>query len=96
MNKKGNRYNQEFKEDILKLINDEKRSVSSVVKDFGVNEQTIRNWLRGNKDRQDPHKSKVAELEAQIKAQDKKIADQEQTIEILKKATAIFAQSNRK
>ena len=48
MSKKGHRYNQKFKEDIIKLINDEKRSVSSVVKDFGVNEQTIRNWLKGS------------------------------------------------
>lgn len=96
MNKKGNRYNQQFKEDIIRLVHEEKRSVASVVKDFGVNEQTIRNWLKGNKDRQDPYKSKVAELEAEIKAKDKKIADHEQTIDILKKATAIFAQSNRK
>ena len=37
-----------------------------------------------------------AELEAELKAKDKKIADQELTIDILKKATAIFVQNNRK
>jgi transposase-like protein len=96
MTKKGKRYNQEFKADILRLINVEKRPVSSVVKDFGVNDQTVRNWLKETKDNQDPTNSKIAELEAKLKERDKKMADQELTIDILKKATAIFAQSNRK
>lgn len=96
MSKNGRRYNQEFKDDILRLINEEKRSVSSVVRDFGVNEQTVRNWLKQTKDQQDPLKARIAELEAELKAKDKKIADQELTIDILKKATAIFAQNNRK
>lgn len=38
MTKNGKRYNQQFKDDILRLIHEEKRSVSSIVKDFGVNE----------------------------------------------------------
>lgn len=96
MSKNGKRYNQQFKDDILRLIHEEKRSVSSIVKDFGVNEQTVRNWLKDHKNRQDPVKSRIAELEAELKAKDKKIADQELTIDILKKATAIFAQNNRK
>ncbi len=96
MSKKGKRYDEQFKKDILRLIQEENRSVSSVVKDFGVNEQTIRNWLKAGKERQNPYLSRVAELEAELKAKDKKIADQEMTIDILKKATAIFAQNNRK
>lgn len=96
MAKNGTRYNQEFKNDILRLINEEKRSISSVVKDFGVNEQTVRNWLKKNKNLQDLPNARIAELEAELKVKDKKIADQELTIDILKKATAIFAQSNRK
>lgn len=96
MTKKGKRYNQEFKQDILRLIFEEKRSVSSVVRDFGVNEQTVRNWMKQNENNQDPLQARIAELEVEIKARDKKIADQEATIDILKKATAIFAQNNRK
>lgn len=56
----------------------------------------MRNWLKQHKGQQDPVKSRIAELEAELKAKDKKIADQELTIDILKKATAIFAQNNRK
>jgi transposase-like protein len=96
MSNKGKRYNQEFKDDILRLIREENRSVSSIVKDFGVNDQTVRNWLKEQKDGQDPINRRIAELETELKAKDKKIADQELTIDILKKATAIFAQNNRK
>lgn len=96
MSKNGKRYDEQFKNDILRLIQEEGRSVSSVVKDFGVNEQTVRNWLKASQTIRDPQRSRIAELEAELKAKDKKIADQEMTIEILKKATAIFAQNNRK
>lgn len=68
----------------------------SVAEDFGVNDQTIRNWLKDTKDKQDPDKVKIAELEAELKEAKKKVADQELTIDILKKATAIFVQNNRK
>ncbi len=96
MTKNAKRYNQQFKDDILRLVLEEKRPISSIVKDFGVNDQTVRNWLKEQKGQQDPVKSRIAELEAELKAKDKKIADQELTIDILKKATAIFAQNNRK
>ncbi len=96
MTSKGKRYNQEFKSDILKLIQQEKRSVASIVTDFGVSEQTVRNWLKQNRDSKDSDKVRIAQLEAELKAKDKKITDHEMTIEILKKAAAIFAQNNRK
>jgi len=96
MTTKGKRYNQEFKADIMRLINQDGRSVASIVKDFGVSEQTVRNWLKGTKDSKDPDKARIAELEAELKVKDKRLADHEMTIEILKKATAIFAQNNRK
>jgi transposase-like protein len=85
MTSKGKRYNQEFKLEIVKLINQDGRSVASVVKNFGVSEQTVRNWLKETKDSKDPDKVRIAKLEAELKARDKKLADQEMTIEILKK-----------
>jgi transposase-like protein len=96
MSKNGKRYDEQFKKDVVRLVQEENRSVSSVVKDFGVNEQTVRNWLKVSKKSRDPQISRIAELEAELKAKDKKIADQEMTIDILKKATAIFVQNNRK
>ena len=96
MAKNGRRYTEEFKEDIIKLVREENRSIPSVSKDFGVNEQTVRNWLKKTKDKQDPDLVRIAELEAELRKTKKKLADQEMTIDILKKATAIFAQNNRK
>ena len=96
MKKNGKRYTEEFKADIIRLVREENRPVSSIVKDFGVNDQTIRNWLKETKDKQDPDNVRIAELEAELKEAKKKVADQELTIDILKKATAIFVQNNRK
>lgn len=96
MNNNSKRYTPEFKADIVRLITEENRSVSSIVKDFGVSEQTVRNWLNESKGRKEPYKIRIAELEAELKETKKKLADSEVTIDILKKATAIFTQNNRK
>ena len=96
MNNKGKRYNEEFKADIIRMIREEKRSVASVCKDFGVNNQTIRNWLGEIKRKEDPDKVRIAELEAELKETKKKLADSGLSVDILKKCTAIFAQNNRK
>lgn len=92
----GKRYNEEFKVDIIRMIQGNGCSVSSVSKDFGVSKQTIRNWITECNDRQDTKIAKLSELEIELKEAKKKIADQEMTIEILKKATAIFAQNSQK
>jgi len=92
----GNRYTEEFKADAIRLVREGNRSALSVAKDLGINPQTLRNWLGEDKKRQNPDKLRIAELEAELKAKDRKIADLEMTNEILKKATAIFATSNRK
>lgn len=92
----GKRYAKEFKSDAIRLIREDGRSVNQVAKDLGVNDQTLRNWLGEVKSRQDPDRLRISELEHELKEKNKKIADLELTNEILKKATAIFATSNRK
>lgn len=96
MKNTGKRYEQQFKDEIIRLVKVEKRTVASIERDFGVKEQTVRNWLKDHKDASDPEKVRIAELEAKLKEANKKLADQEMTIEILKKATAIFAKNDRK
>jgi transposase-like protein len=92
----GNRYTDEFKADVIRMVKEGGRPVGSVAKDLGVNSQTIRNWLGEDKKIQDPYKSRIAELEAELKAEKKRTADLEETVDILKKATAIFVKDNRK
>ncbi|WHH56922.1 transposase [Petroclostridium sp. X23] len=92
----GNRYSKEFKEDAIRLVKEEGRSSISVAKDLGVNPQTLRNWLKEYTDSQDPQKTRIAELEAELREKKKRIADLEMTNDILKKAAAIFVKDNQK
>lgn len=96
MNNKGNRYNEQFKEDAVRLIIKEGRSINGVAKDLGINNQTLRNWISDKKKTDDPDKSKIAELEAKLKEKERRINDLEESVTILKKATALFIQGNGK
>jgi len=89
--RQGHRYNAEFKADIIRLINQEGRTVASIVNDFDLSEQTVYNWLSKAKGRENPDKVRISELEAQLKTERHKTADLEETVTILKKAAAIFA-----
>jgi len=89
--KQGRRYNAEFKADIVRLVKEEGRTVTSIVEDFGVSEQSVYKWIGKVKNLENPDKVRIAELEAELKAERNKTADLEETVNILKKATAIFA-----
>lgn len=96
MGNNGKRYNAEFKADVIRLVKQEGRSVNSVAKDLGVNPQTIHNWLSEHKNLQNPDKVRIAELESQLKVANHRVVDLEESVTILKKATAIFMTSPRK
>ena len=95
MSKNGKRYTDEFKADAIRLVR-EGRSISSVATDLGVNPQTLRNWAGEIKKKQEPDKSRILALEAELKAEKHRNAELEESVTILKKATAIFATSSRK
>ena len=96
MGNNGKRYNAEFKADVIRLVKQEGRSVNSVAKDLGVNPQTIHNWLGEQKNLQNPDKTRIADLESQLKVANHRVADLEESVTILKKATAIFMTPPRK
>ncbi len=96
MKSNGNRYNDELKADAVRLIVEEGRSYSSVSKDLGINPQTLRNCVDDKKKVQNPTEARIAELEALLKEKERKISELEDSVTILKKATAIFIQGNRK
>lgn len=96
MKSKGKRYSDEFKADVIKMVKESGHSVPVLAKDLGINSQTIYNWLGEHKDKQNPDKVRIAELEAELKKEKHRTADLEETVTILKKATAIFATNNRK
>ena len=96
MARNGKRYSQEFKDGVIRMIRDNGQSVASVAKDVGVREQTIYRWLDQNKAQQQPDKVRIMELEAQLKESKRRVGALEESVTILKKATAIFATQNRK
>lgn len=92
----GKRYSEEFKADAVRLVRESGRSAASVSQDLGINPQTLRNWLGENQKRQSPDKVRIMELEAELKAEKRRNSELEESVAILKKATAIFVASNRK
>ncbi|HEY9059522.1 MAG TPA: transposase [Pseudobacteroides sp.] len=96
MSNQSNQHNNESKADIIRLIREEKQSITKVANDFGVNDQTIRNWLKAEDEKKIPENNRIAELEAQLREEKKKTTDLQQTVDILKKSVDIFVQDNRK
>lgn len=92
----GKRYDDEFKADAMRLVKESGRSVNSVAKDLGISVQTLRNWLGEEDKSKMSDKARIMQLEAELRAEKRKAADLEETVAILKKATAIFANHNRK
>ena len=88
MSKNGNRYTEEFKQQIIDLYNSGS-SVSYLSREYGVTNVTIYKWIKELSPVQ-------VSAEEQITAKEyeklkKRITELEMENDILKKATAIFA-----
>ena len=82
MSGNGRRYNAEFRADAVRLVLEEGKSIISVSKDLGINDQTLRNWINNRKRKDDPEKSRIDELELQLREKQKKIDDLEESVDI--------------
>lgn len=88
MSKNGNRYSDEFKQQIIDLY-DAGSPVLDLSREYGVATVTIYKWI---KDLSPVEVSKDETMSAkEFQAMKKRIAQLEMENEILKKATAIFA-----
>lgn len=96
MSSKGKRYSSEFKKQVVEQALSEGHTILGTARDFGLAEQTLRNWIQSSRDSKIPEKVRIAELEEELRAYKRRVADLEDTNEILKKAAAIFATPNRK
>jgi transposase len=86
-------YDKEFKQEVVKLIKEGNRTVSSVANDLGIAKSTITQWVKQNdkhKNNAFPGKGNLRPEDDEIRKLKLKIADLEEENEILKKATAIF------
>ena len=99
MTKKNRPYSTEFKAEAVKKIADNNGNISATAKQLGIAMQTLSNWhnkanqgkLVGTK-QYDPELMAILEENKRLK-RDLKIAQEER--EILKKATAYFANEER-
>ena len=100
-NKKGivpPRYDKKFKEGAIRLVTEQGRPSREVASELGICIDTLRNWLKaagapspGQADRQNRDAKKARELESEIRALRKKLAEKEEVIEILKKSVGILS-----
>jgi transposase len=99
VSKKSNtskRYTAEFKKDAVELVRSSGRTVTEVAREFGVSAEGLRGWVKqAAVDRGEGPVGGLttAEREELVRLR-RKAREQEQTIEVLGKATAFFA--NRK
>jgi len=84
--KTGKRYEEEFKREVIKLVKEQGKSMSSVSRDLGVSVSSISDWV-----------NKCVETEtgtimtsSEILKLKKELADVKMERDILKKAMAIF------
>lgn len=95
-NSNGNRYSEEFKQGAIKLVLENKQSIAEVCRNLGVSRNALERWLASEADSHDDDKIRLHKMEAEIKQLRREKEDLEDTVEILKKAAAIFSQSQRK
>ena len=94
----GKRYSEEFKINAVKHCLDQNLTAAQTARELGVNENTMRQWLKTYKQNEEEPfvgSGNLRTEEREIKELKKRIRDLEEENEILKKVAAIFA-ANRK
>lgn len=98
VSKYAKRFEKEFKQEIVRLVEELGKSPAEVAKDIGVTPQTVRNWVRkfgkGGSDAF-PGKGNLHPADKEIRDMKKKIKDLEEENLILKKAMAIFSRDGK-
>ncbi len=94
----GKRYTPEFKIETIKLVTELGQDVRTVARDIGVHENTIYKWIQKYQENtKEPFVGSGHQRseEAELRKANKKIADLEQEVAILKKAIAIFSRPEK-
>lgn len=105
MSQKRQRFNEEFKIQTVKYIQEQTKSVGQIAEELEINPKTIYQWLA--KYRSFEHESlanpqKILELQQQLKEQERMLKqlqrekdDSEMELAILKKALHIFSKESQ-
>ena len=88
------RYTEDFKQQIADLYNQGNKSISVLESEYGISRSSIHGWIKKYSKIEIDNKQSVTM--AEYKKLQKKNRQLEMENEILKKATAIFAQETQK
>jgi transposase len=90
------RYSAEFKRDAVALVRSSGRTVTAVARELGVSPEGLRNWVRqDDTDRgEGPAGALTSEEKDELRRLRRQNREQQQTIEVLRKATVFFAKES--
>lgn len=85
------RYDSEFKREAVKLVVEDKRSISDVESSLGITRGVLKGWVQKHRDQQDPAVVAQLSTEAELKQLRKEVEKLRRERDILKKAVVIFS-----
>lgn len=88
------RYDETFKAGAIRLVTEERRPAKEVAAQLGICIDTLRSWLRNagvGTVREQNQTARTKELEAEVRALKKSLAQREEEVEILKKSIGIVS-----
>jgi transposase len=90
------RYTEEFKRDAIALVDSSGKTVTAVARELGISSESLRGWYRRAKaDQGEGAPGELTSAERQeLRRLRRENREQQQTIEILKKATAFFVKES--
>ncbi len=94
MSEQRQRYNKEFKEQTVKYIQEQRKSLSDIAEELNIPTGTLKNWLakyRKFPDEPFVGSGKLRSQETYIKELEQRNKDLEEEVAILKKAMHIFS-----
>lgn len=91
------RYDEAFKAGAVRMVTEQGRPSAEVAKELGICIDTLRNWLKasgvqmGQADRQNQDSRRLRDLEAEVRALRKQLAEKDEVIDVLKKSVGILS-----
>lgn len=98
MKKKRGRYSNEFKQEVLRMVETTDKSISELERDLGLTYGLIRKWMqryRIDEDDADLQRSENSEAEAEIRRLKCELETVKQERDILKKAIQVFSRDQK-
>lgn len=95
---KGNKFDNEYKREIVRLVTELGKDPSDVASDIGVTTKTIKHWIKAIETHGAaafPGKGNLHPLDDEIRKKQKRIKQLEEENAILKKAMTIFAKDGK-